>query len=94
MLCMAWLLTPTAAAVAADAKLTFEKHIRPIFKTHCFHCHGEEEELEGGLDLRLRRMILKGGDSGAALVPGKGYKELFGDEELPYSFVLNVTLTY
>jgi hypothetical protein len=32
--------------------------------------------------------------SGAALLPGKGYEALFGDDELPYSFVLNVTLTY
>lgn len=32
--------------------------------------------------------------SGAALIPGKGYEALFGDEELPYSFVLNMTFTY
>src|SRR5690606_37645366 len=32
-----------------------------------FHCHGEDGELEGNLDLRLRRLILKGGDSGPAI---------------------------
>jgi hypothetical protein len=32
--------------------------------------------------------------SGAALLPGKGYKQLYGDEELPYSVLLNLTLTY
>lgn len=51
--------------------LTYEKQIRPIFKTHCFACHGEAGVLEGGLDLRLRRLMVKGGDSGAAIKPGK-----------------------
>ncbi len=50
---------------------TFEKDVRPILKAHCFHCHGEGEELQGKLDLRLRRLIAQGGDSGAALVEGK-----------------------
>ena len=55
---------------------TFEKDIRPILKAHCFDCHGEGETLKGGLDLRLRRLMLKGGDDGAVLVPGKPGKSL------------------
>lgn len=39
--------------------LTFEKDVRPILKTHCTHCHGEEEKPKGGLDLRLRRFMEK-----------------------------------
>jgi hypothetical protein len=58
------------------APLTFEKDIRPIFKTHCFDCHGEGEKLKGGVDLRLRRFMLKGGDNGPVLVPGKPDKSL------------------
>ena len=46
------LLTPLA-----QAKLTFEKDVRPIIKAHCTHCHGEEEKPEGGVDLRLRRFM-------------------------------------
>src|SRR5688572_30232666 len=49
---------------------TYERHIRPILKAHCFECHGEGDELAGNLDLRLRRFIVRGGDSGAALVEG------------------------
>ncbi|HAL72814.1 MAG TPA: hypothetical protein DCP71_13690, partial [Verrucomicrobiales bacterium] len=55
----------------ASEPVTFEKHIRPILKAQCFHCHGEEGEMKGGLDVRLARFILKGGDEGPAIVPGK-----------------------
>ena len=55
---------------------TFEKDIRPILKAHCFDCHGEGEKLSGGLDLRLRRLMLKGGDDGPVIVPGKPDKSL------------------
>ncbi|MCA9224263.1 MAG: DUF1553 domain-containing protein [Planctomycetales bacterium] len=54
----------------AGETLTFERDVRPILKTHCFHCHGEGDELAGGLDVRLRRLLVQGGDSGAALTPG------------------------
>src|SRR5262245_4142053 len=64
------LLVAFAPAIVA-APPVFEKDIRPIFKAHCFECHGEGEKLKGGLDLRLRRLILQGGDDGPALVPGK-----------------------
>ncbi len=58
------------AAMAAPAP-TFEKDIRPILKAHCFDCHGEGEQLKGGLDVRLRRFLVAGGDDGPAIVPGK-----------------------
>lgn len=48
----------------------FEKDIRPILKAQCFQCHGEAGETKGGLDVRLRRFIAKGGESGPAIVPG------------------------
>lgn len=54
----------------ADA-LTYEQHIRPIFRAHCFDCHGATDELEGELDLRLVRMMKTGGDSGPAIVEGQ-----------------------
>ena len=60
----------TPCARAAEP-LRFETHVRPILKTHCFDCHGEGDKLNGGLDLRLRRLIAAGGKSGPALVAGK-----------------------
>ena len=66
------LILPTRAEDAQSAKplLTFEQHIRPIFKAYCLDCHGAEAEKKGGLDLRLKRLMIAGGDSGAALKPG------------------------
>lgn len=59
------------AEAAAGTKRTFEADVRPIFKSHCFHCHGEESKTEGGLDVRLVRLLIAGGESGPAIVSGK-----------------------
>ncbi len=59
------------ASAANAADLFFEKDIRPILKAHCFQCHGEDEVREANLDLRLRRFIAQGGDSGAAIEAGE-----------------------
>ncbi|HIK90753.1 MAG TPA: DUF1553 domain-containing protein [Planctomycetes bacterium] len=54
-----------------SVEVSFEKHVRPILKAHCLECHGEGEKIEGGLDLRLRRFILVGGESGPGFIEGK-----------------------
>jgi hypothetical protein len=61
-----------AVPVPAGTEITFEGQVRPILKAHCFHCHGEGEKLNGGVDLRLRRfMAEKKTDEGLVLDPGK-----------------------
>ena len=60
----------SAAEVPAD-HVTFEQHVRPILKAYCLDCHGGGEKPEGGLDLRLKRLIVKGGESGAAIRVGE-----------------------
>src|SRR6187551_941571 len=62
-------------SLADEEKVTFEKHISPIFQARCVKCHGEGK-LEGGLDLRRRFLLVNGGDSGAALVEGKPEESL------------------
>ncbi len=66
-------LLATLPLCQLDAELSFERDIRPIVKTHCFHCHGEGGKLKGGVDLRLRRFMLRelkdGG--GHVMVPGQ-----------------------
>ncbi len=70
------LLGQLRAADAPDPPITYEKHVRPILKANCFQCHGENGEREGQLDLRLRRLIAKGGESGPAIIPGNSDKSL------------------
>lgn len=53
---------------STNSPLVFERHIRPILKAHCWHCHGEMDSVKGGLDLRQVRRMLKGGDSGPVIV--------------------------
>lgn len=49
----------------------FENKIRPLFVNHCLECHGADRaKIRGGLQLTCRDAILKGGDSGPALIPG------------------------
>ena len=48
----------------------FEKQIRPLLIEHCLKCHGPDKQ-EGGLNLATRESLVKGGDSGAAIVAGK-----------------------
>ena len=65
------LVVAAFAMNAAGADLTFERDVRPILKKHCFQCHGEGEKLKGGVDLRLRRLMLgKTKDGEPVLTPG------------------------
>ncbi|HWB11483.1 MAG TPA: PSD1 and planctomycete cytochrome C domain-containing protein [Pirellulales bacterium] len=50
----------------------FEKKIRPVLVEHCYECHSAESKtLAGNLRLDSRDGVLKGGDSGPAVEPGK-----------------------
>ncbi|HVX12951.1 MAG TPA: PSD1 and planctomycete cytochrome C domain-containing protein [Pirellulales bacterium] len=50
----------------------FEKRVRPVLVEHCYECHSAEaKKLGGGLLLDSRAGLMKGGDSGPALEPGK-----------------------
>ncbi len=70
ILFVATLATVASSVAVARTKRTFEADVRPILKTHCFQCHGEESKAEGSLDVRLVRLLLSGGDSGPAVVSG------------------------
>ena len=77
LLCVAVLcaVTPLAAEETAPKpeQLTFfETKIRPVFVTHCYECHAADSKIvQGGLLVDSRQGLLKGGDTGAAIVPGK-----------------------
>ena len=72
--CVAVLLLLGPTVVRADEnaaqQIKFETHVAPILQLRCLKCHGEGK-LEGGLDLRRKFTIVKGGDSGSAMVAGQ-----------------------
>ncbi len=57
------------SASAADVT-HFEQRIRPLLIENCIGCHGPDKQ-KGGLRLDSRAGWQTGGDSGAAIVPGK-----------------------
>jgi hypothetical protein len=65
-----WSLPAALLAGQEGGDVHFETQVRPILKAHCWRCHGEDEELKGSLDARTARLLLKGGESGAAIVKG------------------------
>jgi hypothetical protein len=74
---------PEVCAVAAEPSATaqpeernglafFEARIRPVLIKHCYECHSaESKNIKGGLLLDSREGLLRGGESGPAVVVGK-----------------------
>jgi len=58
------------AAQAADGDDQFERQVRPLLIERCHKCHSAKES-KGGLRLDSRAAVLKGGESGAAIVVNK-----------------------
>lgn len=59
---------PFPVAAQDDAHF-FETHVRPVLVENCIGCHGAQKQ-SGGLRLDSREAMLKGGDSGTAMIPG------------------------
>jgi hypothetical protein len=72
-----WFFIAGGSLVASDPDGTatlenldfFEKSVRPLLLNVCGECHGEKKQW-GELRLDSRSAIVKGGESGAAIVPG------------------------
>ncbi len=64
-----------SAPARAGGDTFFESKIRPVLAGTCFRCHGGERTA-GKLRVDSRAALLKGGDSGAALVPGAAERSL------------------
>ena len=53
----------------------FEQNVRPLLAEKCYSCHGDKKQ-KGGLRLDSLEAILKGGESGPAVVAGKPEESL------------------
>lgn len=57
------------AVANQDPTEQFEKEVRPLLVEHCLECHHQDSD-SGGLILNSREALLKGGETGPALVVG------------------------
>src|SRR5689334_2527571 len=68
--CLAASLLPFATPqTKADGKVDFKRDIEPIFAASCYQCHGAKKAA-GQLRLDAKAAAMKGGISGAIIVPG------------------------
>ena len=71
------MLSPASHAEDADGVRFFREKIEPVLKAHCYSCHSRQaEEVQGGLRLDFKAGVLRGGDSGPAVVAGKSGESL------------------
>ncbi|MFO1482733.1 MAG: DUF1553 domain-containing protein [Verrucomicrobiaceae bacterium] len=57
-------------AVESDAAKLFHEQVAPILVKNCLECHNDVTT-KGGLNLETLDTVLKGGDDGPAITPGK-----------------------
>jgi hypothetical protein len=65
-------------ASADDGAAMFQDRVAPVLERRCVQCH-QGEEPEGGLSLVTAEAVLRGGDSGPPIVPGKPDESLLLD---------------
>jgi hypothetical protein len=68
---------PAARADDSEGLRIFREAIEPVLVKQCYRCHsGQAEKLKAGLRLDSREAMLRGGDTGPAVVPGKSGESL------------------
>ncbi|MEM7146729.1 MAG: DUF1553 domain-containing protein [Verrucomicrobiota bacterium] len=76
VLCLVCVGAAGGAVPAAEDLEFFEARIRPVLAQDCYECHSTAEKAKGGLLLDSREGLLKGGDTGPAIVPGRPEESL------------------
>ena len=81
--CLVFAVLALPFVVGAAAKVDFGEEVKPILESTCLSCHGPEKP-KGDLRLDTRANALKGGEKGAAIVPGDPKKSpLYASTILP-----------
>ena len=76
------ILLQNGSFVSAAEPVDFQKQIKPIFQKYCVSCHGPDEQ-ESGLRIDFGSLLLRGGDRGATIVPGRATESLLYKALLP-----------
>ena len=70
-----FLMALPIADMKRNDPVDFEKEILPVLKNNCLACHNQTKA-KAGLILETPQTILRGGDSGPAVVPGNSVESL------------------
>lgn len=75
-ICLA-ILASTSMSAEPDEAVFFREKIEPVLKAHCYDCHsGPAENVQRGLRVDSRSGLVRGGDSGPAVIRGKSRASL------------------
>ncbi|MGA7411293.1 MAG: c-type cytochrome domain-containing protein, partial [Bryobacteraceae bacterium] len=69
-----WSQTPVPAVPDVQGSQFYTTRVQPIFQKNCYACHTAGQA--AGLRVDSREALLKGGESGPAVVPGEPKKSL------------------
>ncbi len=68
---LSWGLCLRSGAALQPGQIEFfESKIRPVLAQECYECHSTQGKQKGGLVLDHRERLRRGGDTGAAILPG------------------------
>ncbi len=70
-----WLALATRAMAGNSATPNFQREIAPLLKNRCVRCHGPATT-EAKLNLAVPSGVVRGGETGRAIVAGKPEKSL------------------
>ncbi len=66
----------TVAMATGKETISFSRDIAPVLGEKCLGCHVEAAQPRGGFNMTMIAGLLRGGDRGGAVVPGKGAESL------------------
>ncbi len=76
LLLLAESVSAAESQIESEQRVFVQTRVLPLLESRCFECHGGEQKPKGGLILANRVLVLKGGDSGPSIVPGKPEESL------------------
>ena len=63
---------PTVKMATGDETVSFAADVAPLLVANCSGCHIEAMQDKGGFRMDTFAQLLRGGDSGEVVTPGKG----------------------
>ena len=67
---------PAARRATGKETVSFAAHVAPLLVDNCKGCHIDAMQTRGGLRMDTFAQMLRGGDSGAVITPGRGEASL------------------